>query len=75
MQLPDTDGHAVLRQLRANPSTARIGCIALSTNAVPEDIRTARAEGFDDHWTKPRDLANTMRALEALFGQPTAAAA
>jgi CheY-like chemotaxis protein len=75
MQLPDTDGHAVLRQLRADPSTARIRCIALSANAVPEDIRTARAEAIDDHWTKPRDLANTMRALEALFGRPTAAAA
>jgi hypothetical protein len=35
---------------------------------MPEDIRTARAEGFDDYWTKPLDLAAFLRALERLFG-------
>ncbi len=73
MQLPDTDGHAVLRQLRADPATAGIRCIALSANAMPEDIRNARAEGFDDYWTKPLDLTAFLRALEKLFGKaPTA---
>jgi signal transduction histidine kinase len=68
MQLPDTDGHAVLRQLRADPATAAIRCIALSANAMPEEIRKARTEGFDDYWTKPLDLAAFLRSLEALFG-------
>jgi len=68
MQLPDMDGHAVLRQLRADPATAGIRCIALSANAMPEDIRLARAEGFDDYWTKPLDLQAFLRALERLFG-------
>ncbi|MDH4390310.1 MAG: PAS domain-containing protein [Aquabacterium sp.] len=75
MQLPDTDGHAVLRQLRADPATAQIRCIALSANAMPEDIRIALAEGFDDYWTKPLDLPSFLRALEALFGKAPAAAA
>ena len=75
MQLPDTDGHAVLRQLRADPATAGIRCIALSANAMPDDIRTARAEGFDDYWTKPLDLQAFLRSLEQLFGQAPAAAA
>ena len=73
MQLPDTDGHAVLRQLRADPATAAIRCIALSANAMPEEIRTARAEGFDDYWTKPLDLAAFLRSLEVLFGPAPAA--
>ena len=68
MQLPDMDGHAVLRQLRANPATAGIRCIALSANAMPDDIRNARCNGFDDYWTKPLDLKAFMRALDRLFG-------
>ncbi|MES2714955.1 MAG: PAS domain-containing protein [Pseudomonadota bacterium] len=68
MQLPDMDGHAVLRALRADPATSGIRCIALSANAMPEDIRTALAEGFDDYWTKPLDLAAFLRAMERLFG-------
>jgi len=68
MQLPDMDGHQVLQRLRADPATADIRCIALSANAMPEDIRRARAAGFDDYWTKPLDLRSFMASLDALFG-------
>jgi hypothetical protein len=68
MQLPDMDGHEVLRRLRGDPVTAGIRCIALSANAMPEDIRSARASGVDDYWTKPLDLAGFMRSLDDLFG-------
>jgi signal transduction histidine kinase/CheY-like chemotaxis protein len=68
MQLPDMDGHAVLRRLRANPVTADIRCIALSANAMPDDIRRAREAGFEDYWTKPLDLRAFMRAMDRLFG-------
>jgi PAS domain S-box-containing protein len=69
MQLPDFDGHEVLRRLRADPRTAAIPCIALSANAMPEDIQRARAAGFDDYWTKPIDLPAFMAAMAARFGQ------
>ncbi len=72
MQLPDMDGHAVLQRLRADPATAQLRCIALSANAMPEDIRRARAAGFDDYWTKPLDLRGFMAALETIFGPPPA---
>ena len=68
MQLPDMDGHEVLRRLRADPRTADIRCIALSANAIPDDIRRAREAGFDDYWTKPLDLRAFMRAMDRLFG-------
>jgi hypothetical protein len=74
MQLPDMDGHAVLRALRADPATAAIRCIALSANAMPEDIRSARAEGFDDYWTKPLDLTGFLRSLDRLFGSTSGGA-
>jgi CheY-like chemotaxis protein/anti-sigma regulatory factor (Ser/Thr protein kinase) len=69
MQLPDFDGHEVLRRLRAAPVTARIPCIALSANAMPADIERALAAGFADYWTKPIDFRAFMASLDALFGR------
>jgi len=66
MQLPDFDGHEVLRRLRADPLTADIPCIALSANAMPQDIREARAQGFDDYWTKPIDFDFFLAGLDRL---------
>ncbi|HSC00321.1 MAG TPA: ATP-binding protein, partial [Burkholderiaceae bacterium] len=69
MQLPDIDGLEVLRQLRADPSTASIPCIALSANAMPEDIQLALGAGFADYWTKPLDFRIFLGALDTLFGK------
>ncbi len=72
MQLPDGDGMDVLRQLRADPATCHLTCIALSANAIAEDVQRARAAGFADYWTKPIDLANFLIELDRLV--PGAAA-
>jgi PAS domain S-box-containing protein len=69
MQLPDFDGYEVLRRLRADPATASIPCIAVSANAMPEDIGRALAAGMADYWTKPLDFKAFMAALEMLFGK------
>ncbi len=68
MQLPDFDGLEVLRRLRADERTAAIPCIAVSANAMPDDIDAALAAGFADYWTKPLDFRAFMRAIEAMFG-------
>ena len=67
LQLPDFDGFEVLRQLRAMPETALTPCIALSANAMPEDIARGLASGFDDYWTKPIKFKPFLDALERLF--------
>lgn len=67
MELPDIDGYEVLRRLHASPQTAQLHCVALSANAMPKDIATARQAGFADYWTKPIDVVRFMDALEALF--------
>ena len=67
MQLPDFDGFEVLRRLRAAPATALTPCIALSANAMPEDIARARQAGFDDYWTKPIKFKEFVQALEQRF--------
>jgi PAS domain S-box-containing protein len=71
MQLPDFDGFEVLRRLRLQPQTALIPCVALSANAMPEDIERALAAGFADYWTKPIDFKVFLGALEARFPQST----
>ena len=67
MQLPDFDGFEVLRRLRADPATAGIPCVALSANAMPEDIQRALRAGITDYWTKPLDFKQFMAALDGLF--------
>jgi PAS domain S-box-containing protein len=68
MQLPDIDGHEVRRRLHEQPRTAHIPCIALSANAMPEDIERALKSGFADYWTKPLDFKAFISAIDVLFG-------
>jgi len=70
IQLPGMDGFEVLRRLRADPATAGIPVIAVSANAMPDDLERARAAGFDDYLTKPLRLAR----LEQLVAERVAAA-
>ena len=67
MQLPDFDGFEVLRRLRADPLTASTNCIALSANAMPDDVARALAAGFDDYWTKPIRFGRFLAGLDGLF--------
>jgi len=68
MQLPDFDGLEVLRRLRADARTAALPCIAVSANAMPQDVERALAAGFAEYWTKPLDLRAFLRALDRLLG-------
>ncbi len=70
MQLPDFDGFEVLRQLRSHADTATIACVALSANAMPEDIARALAGGFDDYWTKPIRFREFLAAMAKRFPLP-----
>jgi PAS domain S-box-containing protein len=64
MQLPDFDGFEVLRRLRAQPETAAIPCIALSANAMTEDIDRALRSGFAEYWTKPIDFKHFLDSID-----------
>jgi PAS domain S-box-containing protein len=73
MNLPDTDGLALIRALRAAPQTAGLRCIALSADVLAEQIAAARAAGFDDYWTKPIDVPRVLAGLDAALGLAVAA--
>ena len=65
--MPGLDGFEVLRRLKADPVTASITCIAVSANAMPQDIERALQAGMSDYWTKPLDLQAFMAALDRMF--------
>ncbi|MBK7062074.1 MAG: PAS-domain containing protein [Rubrivivax sp.] len=56
IQLPGMDGYEVLRRLRAHSDTRALPVVAVSANAMAEDLERARDAGFDDYLTKPLDL-------------------
>jgi PAS domain S-box-containing protein len=68
MQLPDMDGHELLRHLRARQPELRV--VALSANAMPDAMQKARAAGFDDYWTKPIDIQSFLAGLDRLATAP-----
>ncbi len=72
LQLPDLTGTEVMQRLRADPRHGHCRYIALSANAMPDDVQAARSAGFDDYWTKPIDVRRFLQAIDALM-QPTPA--
>ncbi|WP_395699557.1 ATP-binding protein [Aquabacterium sp.] len=71
LHLPGADGYEVLARLRAEPAWAGMPCIAVSADAMPEELERARAAGFDDYWTKPL----TMHGLADRISKIVAGAA
>jgi CheY-like chemotaxis protein len=64
MRLPDMHGLDVLSQLHQQPaSQAKV--IALSADALPEQVAAAKRAGVDGYLTKPIDLARLHQLLGA----------
>jgi PAS domain S-box-containing protein len=63
--LPDVDGYAVARALRANPALQRTRLVAVSGYAQPEDQERARQAGFEAHLPKPPRLDKLDELFEA----------
>ena len=64
LNLPDMSGHEVLAQLRADPATRALRCVALTADAMPANVERARAGGFDDFWSKPIEVQTFLRGLD-----------
>jgi CheY-like chemotaxis protein len=67
IRLPDMMGDEVLRQLRRQPETHDIACVAVSANAMPHDIEAALQAGFADYWTKPLDILHFLSGIDRLL--------
>ncbi|MBI5259206.1 MAG: response regulator [Burkholderiales bacterium] len=66
LNLPGANGYEVLARLRAEPAWAGLPCVAVSADAMPEDLDRARAAGFDDYWTKPLTMNGLAHRIAAI---------
>lgn len=70
--LPGLNGNQALALLREDPTTRHIPVLALSANAMPDDIEKGLAAGFFRYLTKPMRIDAFMQALdEALAAADT----
>lgn len=56
LDLPGIPGDEVMRRLHRIPRLESVPCIAVSANALPDEIARYRAMGFVDYVTKPFNL-------------------
>jgi CheY-like chemotaxis protein len=64
--LPEMDGNALARAMRALPQTQHTTLIALTGYGAPEDRSAALAAGFAHHLVKPVEAATLIALLAGL---------
>jgi two-component system CheB/CheR fusion protein len=65
--LPEMDGYAVARAMRADPDLNRLALVALTGYAGPADVAKAKEAGFDAHLAKPPSTGAIERVLDEVL--------
>ncbi|MEH7378285.1 ATP-binding protein [Neobacillus drentensis] len=63
LHLPDMNGEEVFEKLKSNPQCTDIPVIALSANAMKEDIDRIIKMGFKEYITKPFDVPAFIKVI------------
>lgn len=63
MQMPEMDGLEATRTLRADPQFCDLPIIAMTANAMKQDLDACLAVGMNDHITKPIDRNAMLTTL------------
>jgi two-component system, sensor histidine kinase and response regulator len=63
MQMPELDGLAATRALRADPRFTTVPIIAMTANAMKVDLDACLAAGMNDYITKPIDRRRLVATL------------
>ncbi|MCX5758936.1 MAG: response regulator [Candidatus Hydrogenedentes bacterium] len=66
LNLPKLDGRQVLENIRVSPELRRIAIVVLTTSNQEEDIVRSYDLGANSYITKPVDLAQFLRVVQAL---------
>ena len=69
VQLPGIDGVEALARLREDERTAAIPVLALTAQAMQGDRERFLEAGFDGYISKPVDVADFLRTIEAYFSR------
>jgi len=64
INLPGMDGFEILSRLKANEKTHDIPIVAVTANAMPNDIKYGLESGFDQYITKPINIQQFMAVLD-----------
>ncbi|MDH5516342.1 MAG: response regulator [Gammaproteobacteria bacterium] len=67
INLPGMDGFEVFKRLKADEKTSNTPVIAISANAMQEDIDKALAMGFEDYIVKPINISALLQVLENML--------
>jgi PAS domain S-box-containing protein len=66
LHLPDMSGTVLLDALQADPRTAQIPVVVVSADATPAQIQRLRDRGVAAYLTKPIDIQELIRVVEAV---------
>lgn len=69
LHLPDITGDALLSRLRDAGLPAGVPALLVTAEAEAVAADLARRGGFDGHWSKPLDVAATLRSLAGWLGE------
>ena len=64
IQLPDIDGIAALRQIRAEPTLDAVPVLAVSASVMPDEQHKIVTSGFDAFITKPINLKQFLETVK-----------
>jgi CheY-like chemotaxis protein len=74
--MPNRDGYDLIRTVRTNEGSAnarRLPAVAVTAFSAPEDRKRALTAGFDEHLSKPVDVARLVEVIARLAAsRPTA---
>lgn len=69
IQMPEMDGNAVIREIRADPHVAQTPVAALTAYAMQGDRERALANGFNSYITKPIEIPDFRAQVAMLLGR------
>jgi len=64
ISLPDMDGYEVLKQMRAHPQMKDIPTIAVTANAMMNDVKRGQEAGFDNYMVKPIRAPELLSSID-----------
>ena len=67
INLPDMDGYEVLEKMRVNPQTKNIPAIAITANAMMNDVDRGERAGFNDYMVKPVKAYELLKSIEVIL--------
>ena len=71
INLPGMNGIEALKELKRIKETSAIPVMALSASAMKSDIKKGMKAGFDNHLTKPINVAEVLSGIEAALEAKT----